>query len=1123
MDSVDPALMVGSTLVDASGKVAVRITSLIGSGSFAHVYAAEEVETSVLAAVAADRLLSTSPVNTITPSPSANFFTNLASAGGTPTSPSPLSTSTTGVKRAVKRLFKKGLDARQLMLQRQEVAIMKALQSPNIVQLLATVEDEECLYMIMEYCELDLYEAITQQGGFPEDVVKEVFGQIADAVIFCHSKGFFHRDLKPENCLISTSDFKIKLADFGLATTDSWSTEMGCGSVRYMAPECFEVGHTPAEPTVGPIPTFGPDGMPLVGYAPAPNDTWALGVILLNLLFGKNPWFEAFPTDAIFAAFTGTNPNILRQQFDLSPHFDAVLRRCFDLDPRRRCSVTDLKILVDSLPRFVGGGIPMVIPATPNLTAIISSAVGMPGCYGLVLPQGTPIPIGYPSPPASKRSRIQSSSNMTLSSRPGSTASSMTDLFTPTAAQPRTAAHRASVEGYERPESRQRSRRSRRKTMDGEEESVEERARMREVIRTSDVGGDARLKVSDAEEAGRKNLKSSRRRSITKATDSARKSLSRRLSANFGFVSKAKPTSGDSTVSNTPRSTSGDSSYHSVTAFSTPVTQSPVSRPSGKALATAPNAAPRTVSVKILAVDKKIAPRIIPPEAPPEASSTTITASSSVATGGIRTRDSGYDSSEMGAATTTTTTASALSTSPLVPNPPAATTGAKEPSLKRAVVESETLRAATVAQKSSRVSPDDEDVKGKGPLRVERDGEVEKGVLEALERIRREDELRRTAEMVLKQDDHEEGKEEVEERESATPTPLTDQPVPSTPAATSSTIQVEGDANGKTARSPSPRLWFAPIISRETPVVRERGARGFGVFARLKMGKKASRENIRVLGAAPPARKRSGKWGRSWGSSDGRPPSAMSPEPPEDGAGDVEHPEGYVRSSESSSVQASAPLMDGEAAGDNFAGAAEEESVAAAAGSWSKARGARRGLKRISSMSLQGMVQSVKNLVVRQSMESSRQAGSATSPSGRSPSIASSIDEGTSSGGWKVLRGSIGGGSYVNADETTQDATGSVVSSASSVHSATARSHFFAPRTSWSRDTPSPAGSADSAGGGPNSTLSHSPPASPSRGFLGNSGRVMGLSKKSSVGNWRVAGNSRDRIPRPPSAPPTLV
>ncbi|KAJ3204584.1 hypothetical protein HDU67_009410, partial [Dinochytrium kinnereticum] len=436
MDAVDPLAILGTTLVDSTGKHAAKIISLIGSGSFAHVYLAEDA---LFSSPTSPTTTSATPYHATTSSPHASAMggiipsTPSPQSGSAPPSPTQGGGSQFGVggaedgavaapRRAVKRLFKKGLDARQLMLQRQEAAVMKALDGHNnIVRLLATVEDEECLYLIMEYCELDLYEAITQQGGFPEDVVKEVFGQIADAVLYCHSKGYYHRDLKPENCLISTSDYKIKLADFGLATTDNWSTEMGCGSVRYMAPECFEAGHNSTDPSTVHFGISGPDGQPIVGYNPAANDVWALGVILLNLLFGKNPWFEAFPTDAIFSAFSGPNPNILRQQFDLSPHFDAVLRRCFDLDPRRRCSITDLKIMVDSLPRFVGGGAAPPSPPVPNLVAVIHAAVGPPGCYGLVLPPGVPIPLNYPTPPPSRRMKLAASASATVTAATGTT------------------------------------------------------------------------------------------------------------------------------------------------------------------------------------------------------------------------------------------------------------------------------------------------------------------------------------------------------------------------------------------------------------------------------------------------------------------------------------------------------------------------------------------------------------------------------------------------------------------------------------------------------------------------------------------------------------------------------
>ncbi|TPX75196.1 hypothetical protein CcCBS67573_g03542 [Chytriomyces confervae] len=326
-DECDPADILGTVLVDPVGQHIVRIVSVIGTGSFAHVYLAESL-------------------------PAASSTLPFESE-----------------KRAVKRLFKAGLDERQLVLQRQEAEVMKSMDPhPNVIQLLATVEDADCLYLIMEYCELglitsntaDLYEAITQQGGFPEDVVKEVFVQIADAVLHCHNSGWYHRDLKPENCLISTANYKVKLADFGLTTAEEWSTELGCGSVRYMAPECFERTHntpeglSPGQPVPPPAKSLPvPPGVLSGGYSPAANDVWALGVILLNLLFGKNPWFEAHMTDAIFSAFAISNPNILRQQFNLTLQFDAILRRVFELDPRRRCSVQDLKLLVESVTHFV--------------------------------------------------------------------------------------------------------------------------------------------------------------------------------------------------------------------------------------------------------------------------------------------------------------------------------------------------------------------------------------------------------------------------------------------------------------------------------------------------------------------------------------------------------------------------------------------------------------------------------------------------------------------------------------------------------------------------------------------------------------------------------------------------
>ncbi|KAJ3080329.1 hypothetical protein HK102_003133 [Quaeritorhiza haematococci] len=259
---------------------------------------------------------------------------------------------------AVKCLFKHGLDSRQLATQRREASFLRRLHAhPNIIRLYKTIETPRYLFLVMEYCELDLYDAITQQNGFPEDVVKEVFGQLIDALMYSHERGVYHRDLKPENILISR-DYRVKLADFGLATTDEWSTELGCGSVRYMGPECLSTQSPALLSKYGLYVDDSNDhqynsSSKTRGYCTAANDVWSLGVILTNLLFGKNPWHEASLSDPIFSAYVQHNPNILRQQFNLTPQADAIFRKVFAVDPRQRCSLAELKYMVDHVPAFV--------------------------------------------------------------------------------------------------------------------------------------------------------------------------------------------------------------------------------------------------------------------------------------------------------------------------------------------------------------------------------------------------------------------------------------------------------------------------------------------------------------------------------------------------------------------------------------------------------------------------------------------------------------------------------------------------------------------------------------------------------------------------------------------------
>jgi len=146
----------------------------------------------------------------------------------------------TNVRYAVKALNKTGLDSRQLKYQHREIRLHHlASQHPNVVSLVRIMDSLDCTYVVMEFCpEGDLFSNITDKGNFVgnDPLAKRVFLQLLDAVQFCHDLGIYHRDLKPENVLVTDQGMTVKLADFGLATTDYFTSDFGCGSTFYMSP-----------------------------------------------------------------------------------------------------------------------------------------------------------------------------------------------------------------------------------------------------------------------------------------------------------------------------------------------------------------------------------------------------------------------------------------------------------------------------------------------------------------------------------------------------------------------------------------------------------------------------------------------------------------------------------------------------------------------------------------------------------------------------------------------------------------------------------------------------------------------------------------------------------------------
>ncbi|XP_042267329.1 interferon-induced very large GTPase 1-like [Thunnus maccoyii] len=203
----------------------------------------------------------------------------------------------------------------------KEVEVLAKMSHSNIVQYKESFEEEDCLYIVMDYCEGgDLLEKIKSQKGelFSEDQILDWFVQICLALKHIHDRKILHRDIKPQNIFL-TKGGTAQLGDFGVSRVLNSTEELATtvtGTLLYLSPEIWE--NKPYDNKI---------------------DIWALGCVLYEMCTLK-PAFEAGDKkDLELKIIDGSYPPV-------SDHYSQELRSLLEQllkhDPTERPSVSSI-------------------------------------------------------------------------------------------------------------------------------------------------------------------------------------------------------------------------------------------------------------------------------------------------------------------------------------------------------------------------------------------------------------------------------------------------------------------------------------------------------------------------------------------------------------------------------------------------------------------------------------------------------------------------------------------------------------------------------------------------------------------------------------------------------------
>ena len=216
---------------------------------------------------------------------------------------------------------------------RREGDVLRRMNHPNIVKVLASVDENGQHYIVMEHVSGgSLADLLKREPRQPVERVIALGLELSDALSRAHHLNIIHRDIKPANILLA-EDGTPRLTDFGLARIGNVPAVTAAGAVlgtlQYLSPEAIEY--------------LPPDER---------TDIWSFGVVLHEMLAGQRPFDGDTPSEIVWAVKNRPAPELNWFRDDVPPALVHLVRRMLVKDrPARIASARVVGVELEAIQR----------------------------------------------------------------------------------------------------------------------------------------------------------------------------------------------------------------------------------------------------------------------------------------------------------------------------------------------------------------------------------------------------------------------------------------------------------------------------------------------------------------------------------------------------------------------------------------------------------------------------------------------------------------------------------------------------------------------------------------------------------------------------------------------------